>query len=258
MKFKIKKKKQKNNEFFFTKFVPTIISLLAVCCCLTAIKYAYLEKFVFAVSLVIFACFLDGIDGRVARFLNVSSDFGANIDSLADVINFGIAPGFVVYFWKKNEINFEVFYWASSMLLACCMAIRLARFNSDLSTKDQNSPLVKYFFVGMPAPAVAALVLWPLILSFEFGNSFFYTSNIYVILNTIILSLFAGSRIPTPCFKKVKIPDKYKNIVLITSIIYIILCFVRPWFALTILGITYFISIIIGFFVYSNFKRKLI
>ena len=261
MKFKIKKRKKekrekKINEFLFVRFLPTMISLLAVCSCLTAIKFAYMGKFIFSVSLVLFSCFLDGIDGRVARFFGVSSNFGVEIDSLADAINFGVTPAFVIYFWKINEINFQYFYWFSVMLLSCCMIIRLARFNSDLTVKDQNSPLVKFFFVGMPAPAVAGMVLWPLILSFEFGNNHFYTSNCYVICNTILLALFAASRIPTPCFKKIKIPVNYKLLVLIFSVMFIILCFIKIWLALSLLGILYVISILIGIMVYLNFKKK--
>ena len=265
--FKLKKKmKHKNNvgenfstnqnKFNIVKFFPTFISLLAVCCGIASIRYAYLGKFIYSVTLILIACFLDGIDGRVARFFHASSDFGAEIDSLADVINFGVAPAFVVYCWKVNEmLSFPVAYWTILLLLPCCMAIRLARFNVDRTTKDHNDPLIKYFFVGMPAPAVAAMCIWPLVLNFEFGQFGFWNSPCYVFFNTVILAIFAVSRIPTPCFKKVQIPLKLKNIILLLSMIYIILLFANPWLGLSVLGLLYIVSIIIGLFIYNNFKK---
>lgn len=246
----------KNNEkqLYFFKLIPNMLSLLALCFGITSIKMAYSGHFMTAASLILLACFLDGIDGRVARFLNVSSDFGLQIDSLADLVNFGVAPGFVVYYWKMNEVGYDMLPWCITLLLACCMAIRLARFNVAAKVDDKENPLVKYFFTGMPAPAVAGMVLFPLILSFQFGYGFFF-SPLFVMLNTLIMALFAASRIPTPCFKKIKISEKYKNLVLIVSSLWIIMLVVKPWLALSILGILYMISIVIGIMVYLNFKK---
>ena len=248
-------KEIKEKQLYFARFVPTMMSLLALCCGVSAIRYGYANNFLIAVSLILFACFLDGIDGRIARFLNVSSDFGAQMDSLADLVNFGVAPGFVVYCWKMNEIEFNAVSWFAVMLLACCMAIRLARFNVDLTTKDQNDPLVKYFFTGVPAPAAAGLVILPIILSFYFGNGF-WNEPVFVVVNTLVVALLAGGTLPTPCFKKVKIKDQYKNLVLIFAVILIVLFVLRPWLALSIIGALYIISIVIGIFVYLNFKKS--
>jgi len=248
---KIKEEKQID----FVKFVPTMMSLMALCFGITAINFSYSGKFVFAVSFVLFACFLDGIDGRVARFLKVSSNFGAEIDSLADLVNFGVAPGFIVYCWKMNEFCLRSFSWFAVLLLACCMTIRLARFNVDLTTKDQNDPLVKYFFKGIPAPAAAGLVLLPMILNFQFGFGFF-TEPLFVVINTIIVALLAGGTLPTPCFKKIKISDKYKNLVLIFASIFIILFIIRPWLSLSLLGLIYVASIVVGILVFLKFKNE--
>ena len=106
--------KNKNNkdQMSIVKFViPTMLSLLAICCGISAIRYSYSGNFILASSLILIASFIDGIDGRIARFLNASSTFGAEMDSLADVINFGVAPGFVVYCWKMNEIGIDVVAW---------------------------------------------------------------------------------------------------------------------------------------------------
>lgn len=247
--------KKDKNQLYFTKLVPTMLSLLALCFGISAIKYSYSGHIVLATTLLLIACFLDGIDGRIARFLNVSSDFGAQMDSLADMVNFGVAPGFILYCWKLGEIRFDLFPWFAVLLLACCMAIRLARFNVDLTTKDQNDPLVKYFFRGMPAPAAAAMAIFPIVLNFRFGYGFWsnpYLATIY----TIIIALFAGSTIPTPCFKKIKINEKYKNFILILVAMYIVLLVLDPWVALSLLGILYTISIIVGLFFYFNFKKN--
>jgi len=246
--------KNKDGQLYFVRFVPTLLSLLALCCGVSAIKYGYLGSFMIASSLLLFACFLDGVDGRIARFLNVSSDFGAQMDSLADLVNFGVSPGFVVYCWKMNEIEFNGISWFAVMLLACCMAIRLARFNVDLTTKDQNDPLVKYFFKGVPAPAAAGLVILPLILSFRFGRGF-WTEPVFVVINTLVVALLAGGTLPTPCFKKIKISNRYKNLVLILASMLAILFVSDTWLAFSVLGALYIASIVIGIFVYFNFKK---
>ena len=250
--------KNKNNkdQMSIVKFViPTMLSLLAICCGISAIRYSYSGNFILASSLILIACFIDGIDGRIARFLNAASTFGAEMDSLADVINFGVAPGFVVYCWKMNEIGIDVVAWFVVLLMACCMAIRLARFNADLTTKDQNDPLVKYFFKGIPAPAAAALAIWPLVLFFRFGQGI-WSEPIFVVANTTILALLAGSTIPTPCLKKVKIPTGFKNVVLIISTMFVITLILDPWMALSILGTAYLALIVIGLFFYLHFKRQ--
>lgn len=251
---KIKKNKDRQ-QLYFVRFIPTLMSLLAMCCGVSAIKYSYAGSFMIAVSLLLFACFLDGIDGRVARFLNVSSDFGAEMDSLADLVNFGVAPGFIVYCWKLNEVECNGIAWAVVMLLACCMAIRLARFNVDLTTKDQNDPLVKYFFKGVPAPAAAGLVIFPLILNFKFGVGF-WTSPTYVLINTLVIALLAGGTVPTPCFKKIKIAPQYRNLVLIIATMIAVLLVSSPWLAFSVIGLLYIVSIIIGIFVYLHFKKE--
>lgn len=247
--------KKNENQLDFIKFIPTMLSLLALCFGVSSIKLAYSGYFGMAVSFILFACFLDGIDGRVARFLNASSDFGVQIDSLADLVNFGIAPGFVVYCWKMNEVGLDLISWAVVLMLACCMVIRLARFNVATMVEDKENPLVKYFFTGMPAPAVAGMVLLPLILNFQFGSGFF-SCPIFVLVNTLIMALFAASTIPTPCLKKIKISEKYKHLVLIISSLWLITLIIKPWLGLSILGLLYVISIIIGIFVFVNFKKK--
>jgi CDP-diacylglycerol--serine O-phosphatidyltransferase len=205
---------------------------------------------------IIFACIMDAFDGKVARKLNVSSEFGAQMDSLADFFNFGIAPGFFVYFWKMQYLDerMKSLAWLPVLLLAMGMAIRLARFNVDLGEEDPNSPLVKYFFKGCPAPMDALLVLLPFAIEHRFGV---VICPIYVVINTILIAFFAASRIPTITPKKVKIKNKYKNIILLAYALFAIGCVLELWLIYILLCSVYLLSIVVGWSIYLNFKRTL-
>jgi CDP-diacylglycerol--serine O-phosphatidyltransferase len=249
-------KKEKN---FFIRYSPTMLSLLAMCFGISAIRYSYESSFYISVILLLLACFIDGIDGKVSRALGVSSSFGVEIDSLADLVNFGVAPGFIIYFWKISEFENITLSWFPVLFLACCMAVRLARFNSDLSVKDQNDSLVKYFFRGMPAPAAAAMIIFPLVLTFAFGNGF-YSTPIFVLINTLVIALYAGSVIPTLCFKKIEFSNLYNKLLKLLSLLLIIFICYSPWRGLSILGLIYVIILVISIFVYiklNNNKKKI-
>ncbi|MDR3289712.1 MAG: phosphatidylcholine/phosphatidylserine synthase [Rickettsiales bacterium] len=248
---------------FIIKCVPTFISLLAIWLGITAINMAGNGDFGIAAAEMLIAAFLDGIDGRVARALGVASEFGVQIDSLADAINFGVSPAFIVYFWRMNEFGNDKFAWCVALFLISCMVIRLARFNVDTTTKDQDDPLVKYFFRGMPAPAVASMVILPLVISFQFGEGW-WSEPIVVILNTLFYALFAASTIPTPCFKKLHLNGVYNGIYKTVFYGLFALLFVgfipqvpfTPWFALILTGVVYLVTIAISIFAYIRIKRN--
>lgn len=141
--------------------VPNVVTLLALCAGLTAIRFAIEGRFELAVLAILFAAVLDGIDGRIARALKGSSRFGAELDSLADFMDFGVAPGLVLYLWSLHQI--KTFGWAVVLIFAIAAALRLARFNVMID--DPNKPeWMSRFFTGMPAPAGAIVVLLPLYL----------------------------------------------------------------------------------------------
>src|SRR3954454_2870050 len=143
--------------------VPNLITLLALCAGLTAIRLAFEQKLEWAVAAIVFAALLDGIDGRVARMLKGTSRFGAELDSLADFVNFGVAPALILYVWGLHELKSAG--WIAAMVLAICAGLRLARFN--VMVDDPNKPAwAANFFTGMPAPAGAITVLLPIYLSF--------------------------------------------------------------------------------------------
>src|ERR1700729_2835836 len=139
--------------------VPNVITLLALCAGLTAIRMAFEDRYVMALPAIVFAAFLDGIDGRLARLLKGTSRFGAELDSLSDFVNFGVAPSLILYFWGLHELKSAG--WIAAMVFAICAGLRLARFNVMIDDPDRPAWTAN-FFVGMPAPAGAITVLLPI------------------------------------------------------------------------------------------------
>src|SRR6201994_5188615 len=143
--------------------VPNVITLLALCAGLTAIRMAFENRYVLALAAIVFAAFLDGIDGRLARFLKGTSRFGAELDSLADFVNFGVAPALILYFWGLHDLKSAG--WIAALVFATCCGLRLARFNVMID--DPNKPAwAADFFTGIPAPAGAITRLLPIYLNF--------------------------------------------------------------------------------------------
>src|SRR6202042_1195575 len=139
--------------------VPNIITLLALCAGLTGIRMAFESRYVLALAAIVFAAFLDGIDGRLARLLKGTSRFGAELDSLSDFVNFGVAPSLILYFWGLHDLKSAG--WIAAMVFAICASLRLARFNVMIDDPDRPA-WASNFFVGMPAPAGAITVLLPI------------------------------------------------------------------------------------------------
>ena len=234
----------KNESFVCSiiKLSPNLITLFSLCLTLTAIRFSMNGEYKAATALLIFAGFLDGMDGRLARFLNASSDFGAQLDSLVDFVNFGVVPGFIVYFWVNSFGEIYGLDWAMVLCFAICACIRLARFNVDLNDTKTNPIIQKYFFKGIPSPVGAALTMLPMVLYYEFGAGF-YSQQILVIIFVVILAVMMASRVPTISIKKISVFNKKRalTIVILGSIIFGLL--VRPWLTLAIIGATYALSI---------------
>lgn len=244
---------QKKHSRTLFSLIPNLVTISSLCLTLTAIRMAIASEFIIATSLLLIAGFMDGVDGRLARFLNASSEFGAQLDSLIDFVNFGIVPGFIVYFWINTYQDVKGFDWAMVLFFAICMVIRLARFNVDLTRKTTNPLLEKYFFKGIPAPVGAALSMLPMVLFFEFGNGF-YTNPILVITYTTVLAVFLASRVPTISIKKIPIRNEYAYLTLIILGSIIIGLIIQPWLTLAIIGIVYVLSIPITIFSYIKIE----
>ena len=242
-----------NNDGFYSSFrlLPNIVTFTSLCLTLTAIRFSIAGEYFFATSLLIFAGFLDGMDGRLARFLNASNDFGAQLDSLVDFVNFGIVPGFIIYFWVNSYGEIFGLDWAKVLIFA----IRLARFNVDLTDKTIDPIIQKYFFKGIPSPVGAALTMLPMVLFYEFGEGF-YCNQILVIFYVILLAILMASKIPTISIKKIPIKN---NKIFLTSLILGSIIFgiiFRPWLTLAIIGITYTCSIPFTIYYYQKISKK--
>jgi len=253
----MKKSKDTNKKNFSPLFrlLPNVVTLTALCLALTAIRFSFAGSYLISVSLLIIAGILDGIDGRLARFFNSTSDFGAQLDSLVDFVNFGIVPSFIIYFWLNSYGEIYGLDWAMVLFFAVCTAIRLARFNVDNGKETVNLVLEKYFFKGIPSPVGAALSTLPMVLLFEFGEGF-YCNQILVICYVMFIAALMASKVPTISIKK--IPIKNKNIPLTLVIIgsIIIGLIIKPWLTLATIGIIYFFSIFITAFFFVKISNN--
>jgi CDP-diacylglycerol--serine O-phosphatidyltransferase len=243
------------NEGYFPLFrlLPNIVTLASLCIALSSIRYSIHGDFIKASALLLLAGFMDGVDGRLARFLNSASDFGAQLDSLVDFVNFGVTPGFVIYAWVNSYDDIKGLDWALVLFFAVCGAIRLARFNVDLVREVKNPILEKYFFKGIPAPVGAAMAMLPMVLTYQFGDGF-YSNPLCVITYVAVLAVLMASTIPTISIKKIPIKNEYAYLTLLILGSIIIGLIVQPWLTLAIVGITYAISIPITVFFFLKIQ----
>ena len=217
------------------RLTPNIITVLALCAGLTGIQFALLGQWRNAVLAIITAGVLDASDGRLARLLNSSSRFGAELDSLSDVISFGVAPAVILYVWTMNTAG--PFGWALVLLYCVCVALRLARFNTALDDPEPL-PFAHRFFTGVPAPAGAGLVLLPMALSFqgELGESVLrhWLPNAVVL---VLVAFLLVSRVPTFSFKRVRVPPRAVLPVLLVAGLTAAFLVGMPWATLTVIGV---------------------
>ena len=196
-------KKNKLNVVSVNKsryILPSVLTLIGVCLGISSIKFAMDGNFTFAVLFLVVAAILDGLDGRVARLIKGTSDFGKELDSLTDFVSFGIAPAFIVYFWELNK--FGKIGWLIVLFFSVCCVLRLARFNL---TKFENKDEWKNnFFQGVPSPAGGCLILFPLM--FELSNfSNFIDLRVITPYLMVLVSILLISKVPTFSFKKIAI-----------------------------------------------------
>ncbi|MGA6165474.1 CDP-diacylglycerol--serine O-phosphatidyltransferase [Amycolatopsis magusensis] len=185
------------------RLLPNAITVLALCAGLSAVQFALTGNYAMAIASIGIAAVLDSLDGRIARLLDATSKMGAELDSLADGISFGVAPALVLYIWHADG---ERIGWVAALIFAVCMILRLARFNTLLDDTEQP-PYAAEFFVGVPAPAGGLLVLLPLTLSLQFGEGW-WSSQVVVLVWTVAIAALAISRIPTLSLKTVKVAPK--------------------------------------------------
>ena len=221
------------------QIIPNAMTVAALCAGLSAIRFALLERWEFAALAVIIAGIFDGLDGRLARLLNGTSKFGAELDSLSDFVSFGVAPGVIIYLWTLHDLG--GFGWGLVLLYAVCCALRLARFNTALG--DPNPPpWAKFYFTGVPAPAGAGLAILPMVATFEVGRGFFDRPAVAAVTLVLVASLMI-SRIPTFSIKQIKLTPEHMLPALLFVGLAAALLASAPWTTFLIVGVLYMASI---------------
>jgi len=231
--------------------LPNTLTIFGVCLGLSSIKFALDSNYAMAVIAIGFAAILDTLDGRVARLIKGSSKVGKELDSLTDVISFGVAPSFIMYFWTINEIG--KFGWLVVLIYTVCCALRLARFN--LTAVEENESWKINFFEGVPSPAAAGLILLPLILSLSELIQFKNISNVSLIV-ILITSFLMVSKIPTYSLKRILIPRHLAIFLLLGIGIFLGLLIFYTFETLFFSGLIYITLIPISFFHYRHLNKK--
>ncbi|WP_434721896.1 CDP-alcohol phosphatidyltransferase family protein [Mesorhizobium sp. RIZ17] len=211
--------------------LPNLVTVLAICAGLSGIRFAFENRFEIAVVMVLLAAFLDGIDGRLARMLKATSKFGAQMDSLADIVNFGVAPALVLYAFLLDRAGSPG--WIAALLFTIACGMRLARFNVLADDTDQPAWQTEYF-VGVPAPAGAVLVMLPLYLYFlRLGLEPTRPAAFIATGFTVLIAFLLVSRLPVYSGKSVKVPGDRVLPVILGVVLYILLLMTYPWYTLT-------------------------
>jgi len=231
--------------------LPNALTIFGVCLGLSSIKFALDANYAMSVIAITFAAILDTLDGRVARLIKGTSKVGKELDSLTDVISFGVAPSFIMYFWTIKELG--KIGWMLILIYTVCCVLRLARYN--LTSVEETESWKINFFEGVPSPAAAGLILLPLILNL---SDLFQIENNAILSSTVILiiSILMVSKIPTYSLKRILIPRQFTIFLLLGIGIYLSLLIFYTFQILFISGLLYFIFIPISYFHYKHLNKK--
>jgi CDP-diacylglycerol--serine O-phosphatidyltransferase len=231
--------------------LPNMLTLIGVCIGLTSIRFALDGRFEFAIVAIILAAVIDGLDGRIARLIKGTSKVGKELDSLTDMISFGVAPAFIMYFWKLNTLG--RFGWLVCLIYVICVALRLARFNVN---SDQEPSWRDNFFQGVPSPAGGILVLTPLIFSMTNFELISINYDIVVPIFFIVTSLLLISKFPSYSFKKIVIQRKTTIFLLFGIVLFFGLLLIYPFNVIAISAIVYLLMLPISYFHYQKLKKR--
>ena len=231
--------------------LPNILTLGGVCLGISSIKFSIDGNYSLAVILILLAAILDALDGRIARLIKGTSEFGKELDSLTDFVSFGIAPVFTLYFWELNAHG--KLGWAITLVYSVCCVLRLARFN--LTKIDDNQSWKNNFFEGIPSPAGGLLILMPLIYELTDFNFNLDVRNFTPYL-TIVIALLLVSKIPTPSLKKISISSKTTIFLLLAAVIIFIALLFYTFETLLIFSLIYLSFIPLSIIIYKNQQKK--
>lgn len=232
-----------------TRLIPNVLTLFSLCSGLSAIRFALMERWEAAVAAIIVAAIFDMLDGRVARMLNITSKFGAELDSLSDMISFGVAPAMTLYLWGMHDGD-EV-GWLAVLAYVICAALRLARFNTMLDVPNQPA-WRKGYFVGLASPGAAGLALLPMFWSFALGTDAFKVSA----LIALWLMLHGGlmvSQLPTFALKSHRVPRSWIVPIMVALTLIAAQLVTNPWRTIGWIVLLYFISLPVSWY---NFRQR--
>ncbi|WP_372952229.1 CDP-diacylglycerol--serine O-phosphatidyltransferase [Mesorhizobium sp.] len=234
--------------------LPNLVTVLAICAGLSGIRFGFEGRFEPAVVMVLLAAFLDGIDGRLARMLKATSKFGAQMDSLADIVNFGVAPALVLYAFLLDRAGSPG--WIAALLFAIACGLRLARFN--VLDEDSDRPVWQSeYFVGVPAPAGAVLVMLPLYLYFlrtglEPSRAAAFVASGF----TVLVAFLLVSRLPVYSGKSLKVPGDRVLPIILGVVLYVLLLMTYPWYTLTASVAGYLVFLPFSVLAYSKRAKR--
>ena len=231
--------------------LPNMLTLIGVCIGLTSIRFALDGRFELAIIAIMFAALIDGLDGRIARLIRGTSKVGKELDSLTDMISFGVAPAFIMFFWKLNTLG--RFGWLLCLVYVICVALRLARFNVN---SNQEPSWKDNFFEGVPSPAGAILVLTPLIVSLSGFDLFQLNYEIIVPAFFIVTSFLLISKFPSYSFKKIVIPRRTTIFLLFGIILFFGLLLVYTFNVIALSAVIYLLLLPVSFIHYQKIKKQ--
>lgn len=239
---------EKQTDIRLIYLLPNLMTIAAICAGLTAIRFGYEGDYEMAVRLVLAACILDGLDGRLARLLKCSTAVGAELDSLADFVNFGVAPVLILHSWAFRD--FKSAGWIAVLFYAICCVLRLARFN--VSDRQEAGPASSEFFVGVPSPAGAVLVMMPMVVSFAISDMPL-APPILVAVHICFVGLLMISRLPTYSFKNMTMHRANAKFFLLGAAILTAALLTYLWATLTLLTFAYVLCLV---WVYRSSRKS--
>ena len=249
----MEQKKFKIVESKKTRYIlPNILTLAGVCLGISSIKFSLDLNFKMAVIFITLAAILDALDGRIARLIKGTSEFGKELDSLTDFVSFGIAPAFIIYFWELNK--YGKLGWAITLIYSVCCVLRLARFN--LTTYKLEDSWKQNYFEGVPSPIGALLILSPLMLELTDFN-YLFNKNYFVPIFTITVAVLLISKVPTYSFKKIKIKPALTVFILLGIGISLVTLMFFTFETLLTFCLIYILSIPMACFTFHNNKKSI-
>ncbi|MBQ9430743.1 MAG: phosphatidylcholine/phosphatidylserine synthase [Kiritimatiellae bacterium] len=261
-KFRLRKRRQRHvagEAIPVRSMIPNLVTFMAAASGITSIRFSCNENWRAAVLFILLAALCDGLDGRVARMLRATSKLGAELDSLSDFVSFGVAPGMLVYFWMMQEVYastaayaFRGCFWALALFYALCCAFRLARFNIMLEMPTQ--PYWKHFFMGLPAPGGAGLVVMPIIWELH-SKSTLSGTPWYGAASLLVCGLLLACRLPTPSLKHIRIPANRMIPVLLAVMLLFGMLFAEFWGTLFYIGMAYYAAVPVCSIVFCRLKK---